>query len=399
MDLQHTSFNNEFVNCFKVFADMYNLRQVKVDDLSVYLTNENLLDTQFAFNDVTVLSTHAEYEKLYSPRYIEDFFKSHGYQAVKPRNIVNDGSTLFTTAAVQCLFDNELNEPFEQCFFVNQPVIRTQFFGYDEPYSTSFINPAICIVGCQVSKYFIALQAWLEFFSQLGISLDDLIFTLTTKDRNWGYGEFETYDIKIKYRSLDISLGAAIYSDRMILRGKNVCMADLGFSIERLRWVLKGGEYRNSLFKGVNIPEYFYLSLDMFRSSVLMIASGLSPSNRGQGYRVRKFIKKIVECYIEKSFDIKQNFCLCYVNWSIWLNKCNITDEDRTWEIFKGEFLRNYHGLIIRFLSKKYSDVDVNINLPSYNFLTGLRGTSVKEEDLNEVLERVHFYSCQEEID
>lgn len=330
--------------------------------------------------------------RLSTPDFIKAYFETKDYRIVESKELVNPkGTTLFICAGVQVLdnvIHNDDKVP-EGKLFVAQPVLRTQFMDQiKEGISTSFVNIATEIVNPSVDEHFKALEEWLNFLQLLGLQRSNFFFLLTQKDRKWGDKKLKSQDFRIRYNGF--SLGSAIFLyDIPKKQRQNLQISDIGFGLERLRWMLGGGSYTDHLIPGQKLSNFDDQVLDYARTLALLAGSGVIPSNNEQGYRFRKFSKLLVARNISCHHDLQFLLESFYNYWERWA-KLEVSLEESLERIRK-ENERNFNRELINRLIRTYPDVGIDINLPTKDVIKALKGTSVELEVLKKILEEIEW--------
>lgn len=137
-------------------------------------------------------------------------------------------------------------------------------------------------------------------------------------------------------------------------------MSDLGFGLERIRWLVSGNSYFDiySDMKQLNCYIKAYISV-----LALLAVNNVKPSNKNSGYRARLFSKKLVNLLDGRDLNDIENLYLdeCIRYWNNWYNG-SITQNK---SIILDEFIRNGNRYILDMLEKegfdKLSKIDINI--------------------------------------
>lgn len=252
--------------------------------------------------------------ELENPEFLNSFFESKGYGVTKPKSIINKGgTTLFISAGVQVLDDvvfNEKKVP-EKKIFVSQPVFRTQYMDQvGEGFSTTFINIASEIVNPSVANHFDAINDWVCLLEKLGLKKEKITLKTREKEPQWGDKKFKDFILMIYYDGLEIGDANYIYDIPQKTRDP-LKISDIGFGLERIKWILKGGSYFNE--REIKDPRVF----DYCKTIALLTGSGLKPSNKEHGYRLRQLSKRLIDS--DKKFDELIPVLKYYYNyWKKW---------------------------------------------------------------------------------
>ena len=324
---------------------------------------------------------------LDNPDYLARYFAQANYEIAKPISVVNpSGTTIFTTAGVQ-LLDYAIHKevPFSaKPQFIAQPVIRTQFAGcISQGTSISFINIATERLPASPEAHFKALETWLRLFEQLGFKKEKFVFKAKDDDKKWGKRAFTSHELFVAYDGLEI--GDASYSPSIPQDTRqSLQVSDIGFGLERIKWILQGGSYFDSFLSGTSKLSSNENILALTQSLALIAGSKIKPGNKDHGYRFRQFSKSLVDRLKgahQETLPILEHY---YDEWIKWISLPNSRNEvagsvDR-------ENQRNFNRILIDELAKTYPDVGLDINQPTKNVIKALKGTSVDSDHLKHVL-------------
>lgn len=390
----------EYNTAFNAFVGRNKLVRVALPDLEKALCfpegEENLnklCKGEFPFLSPEAPLNLEKASRLFDPNFLATHFRLCNYDITPPLSIVNQkGSTLFVCAGVQVLdgvIHREDNLPLGK-LFVAQPVVRTQFMDQvEEGISTCFINIATEIVNPSPEAHFESLDDWLVLLSQLGFQRSEFFFLLTSKERKWGSKKFRSEDFRIRYAG--ISLGTAMYIHDVSQENRPcIQISDIGLGLERIRWILSGGKYLDKLVENETLSALDPQLIDYCRSLALLSGSGVKPSNNDQGYRFRKFSKALVSRDILFHHDTYPLLDCFYDYWASWTDMV-VPKSEAIHEIEK-ENERNFNRELIDRLGQKFSDVGVDINLPTSEVIKLLRGTSASKDEVEKILEELRGY-------
>jgi len=330
-------------------------------------------------------------EKLDNRFSLESVFSKSGFKPVEPLGIINNGgNTLFISAGVQIL-DSVIHE--EGCFisepiFISQPVLRTQYIdGISEGNSTSFINISTEAVNVNPQEHFNYLQNWLNIFYGFGMESSKFTFTHRAVDKTWGDKIFNGLELFIYYDGLEI--GDASFNYGVAQKTRDVInFSDIGFGLERIKWVIRGGSYFDN-FISKKYPESSLSSLAFANTLSLLAGSGLNPSNKEHGYRLRLFSKRFIDEVKGQYQDFDDLFLENYRYWLKW-TKLPVSEIDSL-EIIKKENERNFNRLLLDHLKDNYTDVGLEINIPTNILLSRLNGTSVPRDLIDKLLFNLNY--------
>jgi len=331
-------------------------------------------------------------ELLSTPDFLNRYFAQKGFKVVSPIPLLNEnGTTLFTCAGVQILdpiIHQEGPIPQEPTF-VAQPVLRTQFIdNIEEGSSTSFINVSTCQLNISRQEHFQHLQAWIDLFIQLGLREADLYFKTKPYEQRWGDKTVKSEKIFIVYDGLEI--GDASYVEDLPQNGRpNLSLSDIGFGLERIKWVMQGGSYFDALGSGRVASSIDGVSAVCSHTLSLLSGEGLKPSNKAQGYRFRLFSKKLVSNTLGGHLGTQEQVRDYYKYWERWTSL--LMTEDQAIQAVAQENARNFNRILLDRLCERHPDVGLDINLPTAVILKRLKGTSVKPDYLNQVLYELKY--------
>lgn len=228
-----------------------------------------------------------------------DFFSQNGYSEVKPIHIVNRvGNTLFTGNAGQ-FFDREIFR--ETAYdstpvFIKQPVIRMQgedIVGKVDGFTTSFVNVATEQLDASPEQHTHNLDLWMEFLSKSGLYMGDFTLKPKLERTNWGeLNDIDTYTLKFNYKGLE--LGVANYAIIPQRSRPPIAQSDLTFGLERVLWAInKNSSYFDLIGPFTYSLRGEHVKMDSYRTTTLMAASDVRPSNQDRGSKFRLFANKI----------------------------------------------------------------------------------------------------------
>lgn len=330
--------------------------------------------------------------KLESPKYLETYFERNGFSILQPKPIINKtGITLFISAGVQHL-DDVIYKEANYCDvpqFVAQPVLRSQFVkSVGEGSSTSFINICTEKVNPRVQEHFSYLEKWLELLDKMGLKKENISFQLQNTETKWADKKFKSDKIKIFYDGLEI--GVALYNTDLPQNNRDpLCFSDIGFGLERIKWILQGGQYFNVF--NITTKEHEVknpIILNHILTMALLAGSGIKPANKEHGYRLRLFSKKFISENIKEHLEIEELAGNAYRYWSNWINLP--VSENEALLLIQKENERNFNRELLNSLKLKYVDVDIDINQSTEKVLKLLRGTSVDKDYLIKLYKKMH---------
>ena len=333
-----------------------------------------------------------EIELLSTPDFLNQYFDKNGFNVVSPISLLNkNGTTLFVCAGVQIL-DPVIHQetPISQePSFVAQPVLRTQFIDcIGEGTSTSFINASTCQINITPQGHFQHLQTWIDLFIQLRLKETDLYFKTKTDKQQWGDKTVKSEKIFIIYDGLEI--GDASYVKDLPQKSRpNLSLSDIGFGLERVKWIMQGGSYFDVLGNGRVVNNIDGVSAVCSHTLSLLAGEGLKPSNKEQGYRFRLFSKKLVSNILGNHLATQDQTRSYYNYWKKWTKLSS--SKDQTLQAVTQENTRNFNRILLDRLHEKCPDVGLDINQPTTVILKRLKGTSVKPDYLTQVLNELKY--------
>lgn len=330
----------------------------------------------------------AKAELLENPEFLKNYFKELGYSIARPKPIIDPGgTTLFISAGVQILNKAIFQEADIDIKpqFVAQPVFRSQYIdSVQEGYSTSFINICTEKINPDADSHFASLSQWLNLLSELGLKKEKTSIVTKEEESEWGGKKFRTKKEFIYYDGLEI--GDASYNCNIPQKTREpLALSDIGFGVERLKWILQGGSYfagfgeRDKLLMAENLHV-----INSAQTLTLLAGSGLKPANKEHGYRFRLFSKRLVDKNLKARANIPDLIHQTYSYWCKW-TKLGIS-EDEVVKTIQIENERNFNRILLDTLKEKYSDVNIDINLPTTKIINLLKGTSVDRDYLESLL-------------
>ncbi len=331
-------------------------------------------------------------ELLSTPDFLNNYFAQSNFQVLTPIPLINrGGSTLFTCAGVQVL-DNVIHDEIaipSKPVYIAQPGLRTQFIdSIGEGTSTSFINISTCQVNINQQDHFKHLQTWIDLFKLLGLEESNLYFKTKPYEQQWGDKVVKSEKIFVVYDGLEIG-DASFMSDIPQKTRPNISLSDIGFGLERIKWILQGGSYSDVLGEGRISKDLDPITVACSHTLSLLAGEGLKPSNKEHGYRFRLFSKKLVNQTLG-AHTLSTNQVRSYFEyWEKWMTLS--TTEDEAIKLISTENMRNFNRILIDKLSEKFPDVGLDINQTTPVLIKRLKGTSVDPEYLTNVLEELKY--------
>ena len=160
-------------------------------------------------------------------------------------------------------------------------------------------------------------------------------------------------------------------------------MSDVGFGLEKIRWLINGGSYFDLYSDSSKIDSYIKAYLSVI---ALLRVNDIKPSNKNYGYRARLFSKKLVNLLEAKTLSLElQNYLMEALKyWKIWQDIDNEIETD----IIEQEYIRNCNRYIIDILtSEGYNNLSgININVSREEFKKKLLSSMVEPEKIKKLL-------------
>lgn len=318
-----------------------------------------------------------------------NFFKEKKYNCLKPYQIVNNNDTVFVSAGIQPILKDYREGKIENYnkVFVAQPVIRTQYINYiDEGSSIAFTNITSSGFNNSEEEYNKMVKDWYEFMEEIGISSKKIITVSDIYEDIWD--DLEVIGRRTFHYYKDVEIGDTTFFSKVTKDNKKInieSMSDLGFGLERLRWVSNDKSYFDlySDAKKIDVNIKAYLSV-----IALLAVNNVKPSNKNSGYRARLFSKRLVSLLEGSNLDEDQNGYLdeCIKYWLEWQD--NNINFDKN--IILNEYIRNSNRFIIDLLTKEgYKNLlGININISRDELNKRLISSGVDEERVKRLVRR-----------
>lgn len=318
-----------------------------------------------------------EKEAIKSPDFFKEYFGNKGFEIREPLGIVNNKvKTLFTVSGIQLIdpvIHDEENIPDK--FFVAQPVLRTQFLPtVSEGSLTSFNNISTVAVNRGYDEHVTSFKSWLEMLKERGFNEKEISVKVAKNKNRWGEKEFINEVISVLYKGVEI--GEASYIDSMPQNSREpLNISDIGFGLERMNYALTGKTFNNDNENSLPVD-----IVDSSRTLALLIGSGVFPSNKAQGYRVRLFSKNLVSKNIVYGLNPKDLFNSSYEEWSKWINLPinNVDFLEKAME----EYDRNFNREILNVLQGAGYNIELNINQNVDDFVAQIKNSGFKDLSL-----------------
>ncbi len=323
-------------------------------------------------------------ESLGKPEELQKYFP--GIKLVDPDSVCRPtgDTTFFTSAGFQHLetLMRENTEVDGQSFLISQPVIRSQFMDkVKEGTSSSFINFSIESVGANPSEFITLSNQFIELLEGLNINKEDVRFQIESKQDKWGGKKF-TKTVWTTYID-GVEVGEGVYiHDYPITQEVKVPIADIGFGIERVNWVIGAEKHYFSEFSDYydKADEDTVASvIDPIRTMVLIAGEGIKPSSHDQGYRLRQLSKRFVQRNLVTNFHLDELVIRSSKFWEQWGYRPTLDGEELL-DVIRVENERNYNGLFLETLQREEgSQIYVDINQPTSKFFNQLEFSLPKQ--------------------
>jgi hypothetical protein len=216
--------------------------------------------------------------------------------------------THFTTAGIQVL-ETVSSASAAVRHIMTQPCIRMQFAPQvSEGTSSSFVLFNVVATKSSEAEFVLLVSQMLSLFHRCGLALDRMRFRVskgatewTTKNASREALIFSRTALEVFYGS--VQLGEAIYAhDYPINESERVRVSDVGFSIERLNWVMSPaapymvGFEETYASQALGNADATCRIIDCIRSAVLIAGEGVRPSGRVEaGVRLREYMRLLWE--------------------------------------------------------------------------------------------------------
>lgn len=310
----------------------------------------------------------------------EAFFRDHGHKPVIGKTVINNiGDTLFIVAGIQSIFPGLYKDsiskediPAGSCF-IAQPSVRIKFLkevGKIDGISTSFVNICTEEAYCSVDRYIHHLDTWLNYLSHIGLFVGDM--TLVKKGIALEGGGLRIRKVLINYGGLE--LGDAAYIEAPLKSQGDIAICDTGFGLERVCWALNKSEsYFDAIGPWSVAFQREFRLIDFLRTMTVMAGSGIEPSHKAQGYRLRKLAKNCVSLGLDISID--ELVSHYYRFWSTIIPLVKSLDDCK--KLLQEEVNRNHNMAICKQLDLKPDPKFVNQNLDLFIWSLTRKGVSL----------------------
>ena len=254
-----------------------------------------------------------------------DFYARTDFSHADPQPIVMNGSSSLFASAAGHLFDGAIHRaeipPKKQVICV-QPVIRLQGkdqVGVTPGFSTSFLNVAPLWWQATPQQHVQSIHIWLDCLSSLGLFVSDFTFVFDHQANDWGM-ERPVHSMMLYafYRGLE--LGVINYFYDIESDGSGCALSDLSFGIERIAFAINKTNFFDAvgpLSQVLDGSGKSILKCDTVRTMVLLSGSGVTPSNKAHGYRMRGLANRYEQSF--SSGELQLLIPYYYTQWSRFL--------------------------------------------------------------------------------
>ncbi len=324
---------------------------------------------------------------LFDCNRLKEFFKERNYTCVKPYPIVNNNDTVFISAGIQPLLrsyrDKKIKD-FEK-LYVAQPVIRTQYSNsVEEGSSIAFTNLTTSSFNHSEEEHFKMVKHWYELLYEIGMSKNDITSSSDIYETKWG--DLELCGKRTFHYYKDVEIGDTTFFTKIVdNKSRTIAdsMSDLGFGLERLRWLTNGNSYYDLYSDSQELDIKLKACLSVI---ALLAVNHIKPSNKNSGYRARMFSKKLVNLLGGRNLNLIEEKYLdeCIEYWKEWQEQLNFQDK----QMIIDEFIRNGNRYILDQLSNQgFNNLSgININISRAEFEKKLIGSGVDMEKIKKLV-------------
>lgn len=272
------------------------------------------------------------------------FFNGRGYKSHQPIAVVRkEERTLFASTAGQ-IYDHdiygEVTEESVKRHLVVQPVIRLQeleSIPLTDGIASSFVHGATECWGVAFKDHLETFDQWLDFFSELGLYVGNLCLKVEQDGNDWAGRIVTSEMLRIHYGGLEVGV-ANFFFDIPQPACRVATLSDVGIGLERLVWAInKSLKYLDSIgpFPYVRINKREVLHA--IRTATLMVGSGVVPSHRNHGSKLRAMTKIVAGgAYALNLYELVGYY---YRQWSTLTGDLSVT-QDQVYSIILGEVNR-----------------------------------------------------------
>lgn len=309
---------------------------------------------------------HSNYEQLITN--IKAIYEQ-GAETVSCEPVVrNDESTLFTSSGIQYLYGGFLrNEKLpKNPVFINQPVIRTNYFHSVQPDSyTSFVNPGVFKVNASEREH---NQAKTKLISLIEKFSSNSKLDVVEEESVSNWSEDLQFPVLVSHITLNgLEVADAVFAPIVTTAsGQLASISEFGLGRERIYYAREGQGLLDSIY-GIEIDSDNIGVIDAIRTATLMAGNGVVPSSNNHGYQLRRFSKRIASENIDDKIEISKIISQSY---SFWDDVVSLPEtKETTSRIICHEVERNQGLALIQELSKE------NKTVPKVDVTRGLTRT------------------------
>lgn len=264
------------------------------------ITSTDVLNGKYEYRQQPVEAVSPSKDDLLKDGlYLADFFTDHGLVVRQPVHIINrnkSGTTDFIGAGIQIIEDeiHGLSEPQRGLTYIAQPAFRSQYITkVINGFSPSFVNLATIGMGVNIDQHVKMVLTWEELLVGLGLKKEKIDYQENWVNKKWGDVSMVGHEIYYCYQGFP--LGDASFNTVISSNNEGFQFSDIGFGLERIRWLLRGGKYTDTFSITDNDCGLEYHNTCLLSSMALLAGSGIRPHYKEHGYQLRKMSKKLIE--------------------------------------------------------------------------------------------------------
>lgn len=347
-----------------------------VSEISSFFNLEKVSGEYFRFKDKNNINN-------FPKQSIHEYFND--VPLIPADNVIrtDDSTTLFTCAGVQHIETMIKNNEILKDFSIYQPSIRTQFIGKTkEGVSTSFVNFSSTMFDISNNKFLDKTKSYISLLNNYGYNNNDLLVRFEERSNTWGTRKFSTYVASLYYNNF--RMGECIFMKDFPIKSNQVSnIMEVGFGLERMKWLSKKDNYYFSRYKeiydqfkndDVSIDQITTI-IDSVRTSILIAGNGIVPSNNNHGYRLRQLLKHFVFNNANISIPLNKLERIAYDEW-----KSNtFVQYEEICDIIGKEVERNEHAYLLDLLKRCNIKTNIDITLPNDAFIRSLKSRIYRE--------------------
>jgi hypothetical protein len=257
------------------------------DTVHGFLERRNYSIRESGNKQIYSIAQHAKNTSLCCQDISELIHTSFSFSKIPSLHIINEHpDTDFIGAGVHLFNARSIYAESNKPMTVSQPSVRTQYLegaSMENGFSTSFINICSLQKNASTNDLQAHLAKWWNLFDHLGF--ESMEVQTQMKKGNWGKCDFEFFFARVFANGSEI--GDCSYIPNIDLKGQASDVIDCGFGLERLAWKA-GQDYHKACLMDAQC-----LDEDRLRTATLLVASGVTVSNRGCGHYLSKLVHKI----------------------------------------------------------------------------------------------------------